>query len=31
MTIRQLIQSAVAKIGENIKVGRFARYEIGKS
>lgn len=31
VTIRQLIQSAVAKIGENIKVGRFTRYEIGKS
>jgi elongation factor Ts len=31
ITIRQLIQSAVAKIGENIKVGRFTRYEIGKS
>ncbi len=31
LTIRQLIQSAVAKIGENIKVGRFTRYEIGKS
>ena len=30
VTIRQLIQSAVAKIGENIKVGRFTRYEIGK-
>ncbi|HEX2695081.1 MAG TPA: translation elongation factor Ts [Acidobacteriota bacterium] len=31
LTIRQLIQSAVAKTGENIKVGRFTRYEIGKS
>ena len=31
LTIRQLIQSAIAKIGENIKVGRFTRYEIGKS
>ena len=30
-TIRQLIQSAVAKTGENIKVGRFTRYEIGIS
>ena len=31
VTIRQLILSAVAKIGENIKIGRFTRYEIGKS
>lgn len=31
LTIRHLIQSAVAKTGENIKVGRFTRYEIGKS
>lgn len=31
LTIRQLIQSAIAKTGENIKVGRFTRYEIGKS
>jgi elongation factor Ts len=31
VTIRQLVQSAVAKIGENIKIGRFTRYEIGKS
>ena len=30
-TIRQLIQSAVAKTGENITVGRFTRYEIGIS
>jgi elongation factor Ts len=30
ITIRQLIQSAIAKIGENIKVGRFARFEVGK-
>ncbi len=31
LTIRHLIQSVVAKTGENIKVGRFTRYEIGKS
>lgn len=31
VTIRQLVLSAVAKIGENIKIGRFTRYEIGKS
>jgi len=30
ITIRQLIQSAIAKIGENIKIGRFARFEVGK-
>ena len=28
MTIKQLIQSHVAKFGENIKVSRFARFEI---
>jgi elongation factor Ts len=31
LTIRQLVQSAIAKTGENIKIGRFTRYEIGKS
>jgi elongation factor Ts len=31
VTIRQIVQSAIAKIGENIKIGRFTRYEIGKS
>ena len=29
--IKDVIAQAVAKIGENIKVGRFTRYEIGKS
>lgn len=29
-TIGQLITDAVAKIGENIKVRRFARFELGK-
>lgn len=28
--VRDLIAQAVAKIGENIKVGRFTRYEIGQ-
>jgi elongation factor Ts len=28
MSIKQLVQSHVAKFGENIKVSRFARYEI---
>ena len=30
LTIRQLISSAIAKIGENIKIRRFARFEVGK-
>ena len=30
LKIRDLIAQAIAKIGENIKVGRFARYEIGQ-
>ena len=28
MTVEALIKSAIAKIGENIKVGRFIRYEV---
>lgn len=28
--VRDLISQAIAKIGENIKVGRFARFEIGQ-
>ncbi len=28
--VRELIAQLVAKIGENIKVGRFARFEIGQ-
>lgn len=28
ITVEQLIKDAIAKIGENIKVGRFCRYEI---
>ncbi|MBI2013654.1 MAG: translation elongation factor Ts [Candidatus Colwellbacteria bacterium] len=28
ITIKALIKSAIAKIGENIKVGRFIRYEL---
>lgn len=30
MKVRQLIAAAVARIGENIKIGRFARFEIGQ-
>jgi elongation factor Ts len=30
-TIQQLIASTIAKFGENIKVRRFARFELGKS
>ena len=29
ITVRQLVQSMIAKLGENIKVSRFARFEIG--
>ncbi|HHD92391.1 MAG TPA: elongation factor Ts [Candidatus Portnoybacteria bacterium] len=28
-TIKQLIDSAIGQLGENIKVGRFVRYEVG--
>jgi len=28
--VKDLITRLVAKMGENIKVGRFARYEIGQ-
>jgi elongation factor Ts len=31
MTIQDLIASHIAKIGENIKVRRFARFELGKN
>jgi elongation factor Ts len=31
MTIQQLISSYVSKFGENIKVRRFARFELGQS
>jgi elongation factor Ts len=31
LSIRQVVQSAVAKLGENIKVSRFARFEIGEA
>jgi len=30
MSVRQLIASYIAKFGENIKVKRFARFELGK-
>jgi len=29
VTIRQFVQSHIAKLGENIKINRFARFEIG--
>lgn len=29
MTVQEMISSAIGKIGENIKVRRFARYELG--
>jgi elongation factor Ts len=30
VTIKDLIDQAIAKIGENIRVSRFARYEVGE-
>lgn len=30
LTIRQLVEQAIAKIGENIQVKRFVRYELGE-
>lgn len=30
MTIEQLLQEKIAKIGENISIRRFARYEVGE-
>jgi elongation factor Ts len=30
MTVQQLVSSYIAKFGENIKVRRFARFELGK-
>ena len=30
MTVQDIITEAIAKIGENIKVSRFARFELGK-
>ena len=29
LTIADLIKESIAKVGENIKVSRFVRYEIG--
>ncbi|TSC92226.1 MAG: translation elongation factor T, partial [Candidatus Berkelbacteria bacterium Licking1014_85] len=29
MTIKQLLESIIAKTGENIKIARFSRYELG--
>jgi elongation factor Ts len=29
ITIQDLVNQAIAKLGENIKVGRFARFEVG--
>ncbi len=30
MTIQDLVNETIAKIGENVKVGRFARFELGE-
>ncbi|MFC2006244.1 elongation factor Ts [Chloroflexota bacterium] len=30
MTVQDVINEAIAKVGENIKVGRFARFELGE-
>ena len=30
MTVQDIINETIAKVGENIKVGRFARFEIGE-
>jgi elongation factor Ts len=30
-TVSELLQSKIAEIGENMKVSRFARFEIGQS
>lgn len=29
MTIRQMLEAKIAKLGENIQIGRFTRYELG--
>jgi len=31
LTVRELIDSVIAKVGENITVGRFARFKVGES
>jgi elongation factor Ts len=30
MTVNQLLQNLIAKIGENISIRRFARFEVGE-
>ncbi len=30
MTVQDIIDETIAKVGENIKVGRFARFELGE-
>jgi len=30
VTIRDIVNETIAKVGENIKVSRFARYELGR-
>ena len=30
MTVQDIINETIAKVGENIKVSRFARFEIGE-
>ena len=31
MTIQDLINQTIGKLGENIKVGRFVRFEVGEA
>jgi len=31
LTVKELIDSVIAKVGENITVGRFARFKVGES
>jgi hypothetical protein len=31
MTIGQVVQAAIAKLGENISIARFVRYKLGES
>ena len=31
MTVRELLNSAVSKIGENISIRRFVRYQLGET
>ncbi|MBW8895054.1 MAG: elongation factor Ts, partial [Acidobacteria bacterium] len=31
MTIGQIVQAAIAKLGENIAIARFVRYKLGEA